>query len=217
MQNILFFLLVAVAPISLVASDKPYIVAISPTSEPHTFRDKAVQAMKSNETSKAATYAALNKIFTRMDTACIHAELRHDYETTVGIFRDSVNFKQQTGPVFHPFDTAELRPVVEDQDFKNIFRQQVRVIAGMLVDTKLPPPYWVLEHKRINLELGSENAYTFRASDFFVPKHEWFARRATALNQYYNDTELFPAGAPTQIILQAPRPARAASGWCALQ
>lgn len=217
MKKIIGLLLAAIASFSLCAMDKSYVVDIVPASQPHRFRDMAIEAVKSHEISRAATYAALSKICTRMDAACIRDDIGHRYERTVGIFRESPNFKQQTGPVYHPFDPEELKLVIECKGFKNIFQQQIQVMAKALVSKNLPQPDWILTNQRIRLSLSAENSYQFRpVSDFFAPQDEWFILRAAVVNEYYNDQELFPAGPPTPIIAQMPRVTRASID-CALQ
>lgn len=215
MKNILLLLLAwCVYPCA--AMDEPFSITIDAKVKPHTFRDVAIEAANTQQFSKAATWAALNKIFTRMDAACIRGEVSHRSHATIDAFRSSPDFKQRTGPVYHSFDMDELEGVIKNPVFPKVFASQVGAVGQALVTQQLPDPEWVLDHNIVYLSLIDQQSLQYSSTKrFLVPKEQWFAQRAAVINEYCQDATLFPAGAPTPIIT-LPRATRRIDG-CILQ
>ena len=207
MKNCILFLLSILVNISFFAMDQSSVIDLT-TVNPATLMTIAQREVKNKNISHAAACAALSKIFTRMDAACIPGHFDHDQAHSVEIFRDSHDFMQQTGPVYHVSDPKSLKEAIEAPNFKTIFGQQVNTVGNALINGKLPEPVWIF------------SCGTFRtcgsSSDDLVVKDRWFALRLAALKTYHADQELFPAGPPMRIILQAPKPTPT-SGQCALQ
>lgn len=206
MKNILWFLLIAMAHTSL-SMDESAVVDVT-TLNPATLMATAVGAAKEKDIGRATACAALSKIFTRIDAACIPGHFDHDQADSVATFRDSHEFMQQTGPVYHPSDPKSLKDVIEGSNFKSTFGQQVNAVGIALLNRNLPEPDWIFSH-------GSFRTCGSNSADLVV-KDKWLTLRLAALKTYHQDQELFPAGPPMHIILQAPKPTRVENGWCAL-
>src|SRR5687767_4124268 len=117
MKNTLLLLLVTFVHICG-AMDEPFSLVIDATVKPDQFRNSALKAAQAQKTSQAAVYAALHKIFTRTDSSCIPGHFDHDQAHSVKLFRESADFMQQTGPVYHLSDTKLLQSLIENPDFK---------------------------------------------------------------------------------------------------
>lgn len=199
MKNILLLLLASCVH-ACVAMDEPFSVVIDAKVTPHKLRDVAIEAANRQQLSKAAVYAALNKIFTRMDTACIRGDVSHRYQETIDNFRLSPDFKRQTGPVYHPFDLDELQDVIQNPVFPKVFASQVGAVGQALVAQQLPDPDWVLDYNIVHLSLIDQQSLPYSSTKrFLVPKEQWFAQRAAVINEYCQDATLFPAGLPAPI------------------
>lgn len=206
MKNCIPFLLSVLIYSSFFAMDQSSVIDVS-TVKPAELMIVAGQAFKAKNVPRAATCVALKKIFTRMDSACIPAHFDHEQHNSIEIFRNSDDFMQQTGPVYHHTDPQELQEIIQAPTFKPLFAQQVTLVAVELANKTLPTPEWIFSHNSFKT-CGT-------SSDDLVPEQEWFSLRLTALKTYHQDQELFPAG-PSQIIIQQPKPIRSTNRGCTL-
>lgn len=216
-QNHLFFLrsihminlfvLVILLPVNLAAMDD--LSTIIPPRLMH----EAVSYKEKSDFAEVGRRIALSKILTRVSAACLKDNLGADsQEVTIKELRKLPFFKRETSHQYsYTTDPRELEAFIESSEFKNIFRAQVRVVGNALIQEKLPHPGQITKGGRFHF------LYFSPEPNKFIPQGEWFARRAEVINEYFEDTSLFPEGPPMHILLQEPKPARGDNGWCALQ
>lgn len=215
---VLLVTLIKITPVCLWGSESTKQVQSGPTQA----IDCGLQTAVDNVSKNPAVAIAREKILTRVDAACIEDNVLYSSginRMTMKQFRESSDFQQRTGPQYHSQSDATRFAIIENPDFKPIFRQQLNVVARALVNNQLQPPEWV--HERIRMWANEPYGWVVLEEKFerlacaesqpsfppgyFVPESEWFARRAAVINGYYNDKSLFPAGAPAQILPPQPQ------------
>lgn len=170
------------------AMHEQFTLDITPAIKPETFTNEAIQAAQQNQFPKSAVYAALHKICTRVDTSCIKSDFNYECSPVEnGAWTQTDTFRLQTGPLYHESDPIELKPVIENPNFKEIFAQQVYKMIYANHDNNLPDPYWVISHLQLKNHESDKKEASAEPFNYFYRTEKWSKRRSKALEQYYNE------------------------------